>query len=394
MRIGIDGGCLANRRGFGRFARQAMHALSRSGSAHEFVVLVDRPSSDLVSVPANFETVIVDVKEAPSQAASAEGRRTVRDLLAMGRAASRAHLDLMYFPASYSFFPVWNVGKVVVTLHDTLALAHPELVFSNWKGRMAWAVKEHAAVRWANQIVTVSQAARSDLIAWFGLPPDRVSVVPEGPEDVFRPIAKDEACSTVLRKYGINPDRQFLLYVGGLSPHKNLPRLIEAFALAAQEDADLVLVGDTGDVFLTHIPALREAVDRFGIAPHVNFTGFVPDTDLAYLYNSAYALVHPSLMEGFGLPPVEAMACGTPVLSSNAGSLPEVVGDAGLFFDPTDVAAMAKTIKDLLNDPSKRDALAIKAMARSKLFTWPACASALLGVFDALDVSRATGRAA
>ena len=92
-------------------------------------------------------------------------------MLAMGRAVARSRLDLIYFPATYSFFPVWNVGKVVVTMHDTLALAHPELVFPTWKGRLAWALKEHAAVRWADRIVTVSEAARRDLIAWFRLPP-------------------------------------------------------------------------------------------------------------------------------------------------------------------------------------------------------------------------------
>ena len=394
MRIGIDGGSLANRRGFGRFARQTLQALAEIESSHEFVVFVDRPSLDSVAVPARFETVAVEVREAPSTAASASGRRGVRDMLAMGRAVAKAGLDLIYFPASYSFFPVWNAGKVVVTLHDTLALAHPELVFSHWKGRMAWAVKEHAAVRWADRIVTVSQAAKADLIAWFGLPPDRVSVVPEGPEASFRPIADGPESQEALRRYGIDPDRRFLLYVGGLSPHKNLPRLIEAFASGAPKDVDLVLVGDTGDVFLTHVPVLREAVKRFGLDGRVNFTGFVPDADLAHLDNRAYALVHPSLMEGFGLPPLEAMACGTPVIASRAGSLPEVIGDAGVFFDPTDVGEMAGSIRELLGDRPRRDELAKRALARSRAYTWSAAATALLDVFDSLDTGRAPGRVA
>ncbi len=395
MRIGIDGACLPNRRGFGRFARQVVRALADASSPHEFVVLVDRPSLDMVSVPEGMETIAVDVREAPSQAASASGRRGVRDLLAMGRAAAKARLDLMYFPASYSFFPVWNVGKVVVTLHDTLALAHPELVFSSWKGRVAWAVKEHAAVRWADRVVTVSKAARGDLIETFGLAPGRVVVVSEAPDPVFGPRLDDPTSRAILSRYKIDASRRFLLYVGGLSPHKNLPRLIEAFAGGAPDDVDLILVGDIGDVFLTHVPHLREVVTRHGLDGRVNFTGFVPDDDLAHVYSRAYALIQPSLMEGFGLPPVEAMACGTPVLSSRAGSLPEVVGDAGIYFDPRDLGRMSVVIRNVFANQDARDALAKRAIERSHSFTWSAAANGLLSVFNSLLTNaKTTGRAA
>ncbi len=125
MRIGIDGGCLANRRGFGRFARQTLAALAVADHPHELVVLLDRPSAETVVVPEGCQTWLVDVAEAPSRAASSTGRRSLSDLFAMGRAAARARLDLLYFPATYSFFPVWNVPRVVVTMHDTLALRTP-----------------------------------------------------------------------------------------------------------------------------------------------------------------------------------------------------------------------------------------------------------------------------
>ncbi len=188
MRIGIDGGCLANRRGFGRFAREVLGALAGANSPHELVLLLDRPSLDLVEVPGNVDVIPVEVRQAPSQAASAAGRRRLGDLLQMGRAASRAKLDLLYFPSSYSFFPVWNVPRVVVTMHDTLPLAHPELVFPNVRGRVAWTVKEHAAARWADHVLTVSEASRRDLISWFRFDPARISVMPEGPDKVFGPV--------------------------------------------------------------------------------------------------------------------------------------------------------------------------------------------------------------
>jgi glycosyltransferase involved in cell wall biosynthesis len=394
MRVGIDGGCLANRRGFGRFAREILSALASTPSPHDLVVLVDRPSLAEITVPSRCEAAIIDVREAPSRAASADGRRTVRDLIAMGRGAARARLDLIYFPATYSFFPVWNVPRTVVTMHDTLALAHPEWVFPSGKGRLAWAMKEHAAVRWADRIVTVSQTARRDLITWFGLPPDRVRVVSEGPGPAFRPMPAGPESDEVLGRWGITPGTRFLLYVGGLSPHKNLPRLIEAFALSAPTDVALVLVGDFGDVFHTHVPLLRETVSQLRLDDRVVFTGFVPDADLAFLYSRALALVQPSLMEGFGLPPVEAMACGTPVLHSTAGSLPEVIGDAGMPFAPEDVSSIAATLTAYLNDPDARDRLGPKALARAKQFTWPAAAHALLDCFDELDAKRALGRSA
>jgi glycosyltransferase involved in cell wall biosynthesis len=388
MRIGIDGSCLANRRGFGRFARQTLAALAEVPGDHEFVVFVDRPSSPSVQVPERFERVVVAVDEAPSRAASASGRRRVRDMLAMGKAVARSGIDLIYFPATYSFFPVWNVKRVVVTMHDTLALTLPELVFPTWPGRISWSLKEHAAARWADQILTVSETARRDLLAWFRLPEEKVRVVTEGPDPIFGPREDGPESRAVLARYGITPDTRYVLYVGGLSPHKNLLRLIEAFAQGARVDVRLVLVGDLGDVFHTHVPELRAAVARWGLDGRVLFTGFVPDDDLVFLYNRAYVLAQPSLMEGFGLPPVEAMACGTPVLSSRAGSLPEVVGEAGLFFEPTDVSEIARTLRRLLDDPAERALLARRAYQRARRFTWAASARAMMACFEALDPNR------
>lgn len=387
MRIGIDGSCLANRRGFGRYAREMLSALAAARSEHQFVVFIDRPSEPHVTIPANCERVVVEVGEAPTKAASATGRRRLGDMFAMGRAVARAKLDLMYFPATYSFFPVWGVKRVVVTMFDTLALAYPELVFPTWQGSLAWKAKEYAASLWANRIITSSETSRRDLIAWFRLPEQKVSLTTLGPDAAFGPREEGPASDAALTRYGVAPGTRFLLYVGGLSPHKNLTRLIEAFAQAAPPDVTLVLVGDMGDVFHTHVPALREAIARCELGARVHFTGFVPDEDLVYLYNRASALIQPSLMEGFGLPPVEAMACGTPVLSSTAGSLPEVVGRAGMFFDPRDVGAIADAIRRLFADPAERDRLAGLARERAADFTWAEGARRLLADFEALGPS-------
>ncbi len=390
MRIGIDGGCLANRRGFGRFAREMIQALAEAETDHEFVVFVDRPSLGKAIVPPSMETVVVDVRVAPSVAASASGRRSFRDMLAMGRSVARSRLDAIYFPASYSFFPVWNAGQVIVTMHDTLALSHPEWVFPDGRGRLTWRIKEGAAAHWADRIVTVSEAARRDLATWFRLSEGRIQVITEGPDASFGPTGDPVEGDAVLRKYGIEPGSRFLLYVGGLSPHKNLGRLISAFdrARAIEEKAQLVIVGDFSDVFFTQVPELRAQVERLELSSSVLFTGFVPDEDLAHLYRKAYALAQPSLMEGFGLPPVEAMVSGTPVLSSDAGSLPEVVGLAGLFFDPTDIGEIARAIRHLLDNPEDRERLSKAALVQAGRFTWARSARLLLDCFDQIPGRR------
>ncbi len=210
-------------------------------------------------------------------------------------------------------------------------------------------------------------------------------MITEGPDPIFGPRAAGPESDAVLRRHGLRPGERYLLYVGGLSPHKNLPRLVEAFARSAADDVRLVLTGDVHDVFHTCVPAIREAIARHGLGDRVLLTGFVPDENLVYLYGRAYALAQPSLLEGFGLPAVEAMACGTPLISSRAGSLPEVIGEAGVYFDPTDIPSIADAIDGLLADPGRRDRLAARALEQSARFTWDAAARGLLDCFDELD---------
>ena len=382
MEIGIDGGCLSNRRGFGRFARQLLGALATYSDRHHFKVFIDRPSAAHVEIPPCCERIVVNVSEAPSKAASAHGRRSWRDMISMGWAVARSGIDLMYFPATYSFFPVWNVPRLVVTMHDTLPLTHPQLVFPRASGRIAWRLKEAVALRWADQIVTVSHTSAHAIRKWLGNADPRIRVITEGPDAIFRPRAHEPGAREALARHAIPSSARYLLYVGGLSPHKNLIRLIEGFASGAPADVNLVLSGDVQDVFHTHVPEIHAAIDRHRLSDRVFMPGFVPDDDLVYLYSRATALVLPSLMEGFGLPAVESMACGTPVIASRAGSLPEIVGDAGLYFDPTDVNSISKAIEAFLTDDARRMTLAQTALDRAALFTWEAAASKLIACFE------------
>lgn len=384
MRIGIDGGCLANRRGFGRFARRLVEALAQEGGGHDYVVFVDSPSSTEVVLPEPFERVVVEVGVAPTKAASARGKRKLGDMLAMGRAVAGAGLDLMFFPATYSYFPTWNTGKLVVTMHDALPLVYPELVFPTRSGRLAWRLKESVAGWAADRIVTVSQASRQALVSHAGWSDSKIRVITEGPDPVFTPKGDDPRAVAVLDRLGLSRGERFLLFVGGPSPHKNLPRLIEAFGRIKDLAPRLVIVGDLDDIFHSQVPEIRAAIKASPGRDRITLAGFVPDDELVFLYSRAYALVLPSLLEGFGLPAVEAMACGTPVLASRAGSLPEVVGPAGDLFDPTNAQDMADCIALLLANPDRRDRLAKIALEQARQFTWQRSARALVACFEEL----------
>jgi glycosyltransferase involved in cell wall biosynthesis len=213
----------------------------------------------------------------------------------------------------------------------------------------------------------------------FGGSPERYAVIPCAASSLFRPVPDAERVRTVLSHYRIEQSAHLLLYVGGLSPHKNLPRLIEAFA-GVRGRACLAIVGDTGDCFHTHVPEIRAAAKRAG--QRVVLTGYVPDHDLVCLYGAARALVQPSLIEGFGLPPVEAMACGTPVVASRAGSLPEVVGDAGILFDASSVAAIRGALDLILSDDELHATLARRALERAPRFSWRVAASAVATLLE------------
>ncbi len=389
MRIGFDGTCLANRRGFGRFTRELLTALAASPMRHELLVLIDDHSmaQGSVAIPARFESIIVPVRRSPSQAASADGRRDLRDLLAMGHAAAAAQLDALYLPSTYSAFPVWNVPRLIATVHDTMPLSHPDLIFRDGRGRLAWTLKERYAVTLATRIVTLSHSSKHDIIHYYGVREDRIRLLPEAASAVFRPLEAHEqaaATKTLLSRFRLDPRRPYLLYVGGFSPHKNLPSLIQAFARASDPSTLLVLAGDLNDVFNTHVPELRALITQLNLDSRVVWTGYVADPDLRILYARARALALPSLIEGFGLTAIEAMACGTPVTCSRAASMPEVVGPAGLYFDPNDIDTIVTALRQILNDDATRADLAAQALQRSRLFTWNAAAHALCDVFDEL----------
>jgi len=194
-----------------------------------------------------------------------------------------------------------------------------------------------------------------------------------------------------LGKYQLSSGMQFMLYVGGISPHKNLNALVSAFQRMLSdplfENVKLVLVGDYNeDSFLSAYDSVRGQVAKSGLQDKVIFTGFVSDEDLAVLYNAATLLVLPSFEEGFGLPAIEAMACGTPVVCSNRGPMPELLGDAGRFFDPTDVQMMTDVLKSVFADEALRKRMRESALKRAPQFSWGNVATDTLRIFEEVSM--------
>jgi glycosyltransferase involved in cell wall biosynthesis len=274
-------------------------------------------------------------------------------------AARRAGLDLLHCPAFVG--PLMRTVPFVVTVHDLSFLFFPE----GFRGgnRTYLRLLTAWSVRRARRVIAVSESTRQDLIRHYGLPADRVDVVYNGVDVAFRPLPPEEVAAFRARQ-GL-PER-FLLFVGTLEPRKNIVRLIEAYARLPQPRSQLMLVGGKGwffdQVFLR--------VEELDLAGEVRFVGYIPAEELPWWYNAATALVYPSLYEGFGLPALEAMACGVPVVTSTTSSLPEVVGQAGILVEPTDVAALTAALHRVLQDAALRAKIRAAGLEQAARFSW------------------------
>jgi len=395
VRIGIDASSWANRRGYGRYTRELVRAILDVDPNNDYTLFLDAATEQQCpDLPERPRRVVIPTSDAASHAASAEGHRSLTDMWAMTRAVSArsANIDLFYFPTVYTFFPVARRLKPLVTIHDTIAERHPALIFPRRRNRILWSLKVAWAVRQASLLLTVSDTARSELINHFSLGPDRVRVVSDAVGPEFQPINNQPETDRILVHHGLDSSMRFLLYLGGISPHKSLETLVEAFCSLIREDKTgdlrLVLAGDfKGDVFYSSHASLRQRVTERGAEDRVIFAGFVPDVELPHWLGAAQALVMPSVDEGFGLPALEAMACGTPVVVSRAGALPEVVGDAGLLFEPRSAESLAAELRRLLADESLQKSLSARGLARAAQFSWRASARAAIEVFE--EVARA-----
>jgi glycosyltransferase involved in cell wall biosynthesis len=289
----------------------------------------------------------------------------LREHVSLPWRARRLGVDLFHAP--HYVLPLLTRGPAVVTIHDCIHLLFPEYLPNRLALHYARALMGHALRRSA-RVFTVSEASRRDILRFYPrTPPEHVVVVPNAVDAALLVEPDDAQRARVRERY----------QVGNVKPHKNLDRLVRAFARLRRrpglDDVKLLLIGQDENRYA----GLRRTVEELGVRHDVRFFGFVPDATLATLYRLASVFAFPSLYEGFGLPPLEAMACGTPVLTSRASSLPEVVGDAAVLVDPQSVDEIADGLARVLESETLRAELTARGRARARHFSWERSARAI-----------------
>jgi glycosyltransferase involved in cell wall biosynthesis len=363
--------------GIGRYSLQLLSALNALPDRPEIVVLATE-REDHHRLRENYEYhLLPHCQLLPSL-------MTLGNVLMPG-AARHHHLDVIHDPNGVApFLGPARGAKRVVTIHDAFAYIYPQTHnrLDNWRFR--WHLP--SASRRASAVITVSESSRRDLMQYLHLPLEQVHVTPEGvdPRFVMTDLAAQQSVRDRYRLAG-----RYLLYVGGLNDRKNIARLLEAYARVCQYHPDVTLVIAGKRQWQT--AGIEQTFQRLQLDDRVLFTGYVDDADLPALYSAAEAFVFPSLYEGFGLPPLEAMACGVPVITSNVSSLPEVVGDAALLVDPLDVNALANALTRVLTDTQLRADLRGKGFQRARVFRWDRTARDTLQIYQSLFCAARSG---
>ena len=353
--------------GIGTYVRNLLRHLSRLDAQTEYVLFCrEADCGSVEELGPNFRAIA----EAAQPYSVSEQLRIPMDL-------RREKIDLFHAP--HYVLPPLTPCKAVVTIHDCIHLRFPQYLPNRLGQAYAWSSMWVATHR-ASRVLTVSEASKRDILHYYSIPEQRIDVIYNAIDDRLGEEPSPEDIERVRDRYQLNAP--YVLYAGNIKPHKNLERLIEAFHMLRQDPdlahVKLLIIGDEISKYAT----LRRAVHRYKLHKYVRFFGFVPDKTLAVLYRLARVFVFPSLYEGFGFPPLEAMASGTPVITSNVSSLPEVVGDAALLIDPLDPVAIADAMRRVLMDSDLREDLRRRGLLRVKEFSWERSVRRVREIYD------------
>jgi glycosyltransferase involved in cell wall biosynthesis len=363
-RIGIDARLTYyTQGGISQYTQQIIRALGNIDAQNEYLLLHSRRDARDLAAASNQRRIICWT---PSH------HRIERLALAVELAGRR--LDLLHSPDFIP--PIGGRYKSVITIHDLAFLFYPKYLTA--ESRRFYNSQINAAVRRADHIIAVSEATRQDVIDHLGAPAEKISVVLEAADPRYQPAPPTEV-ERVSSALGLPPD--YLLLVGTQEPRKNIDGLLRAYALLRERLPGaplLVIAGGRGWL----ADDLTELAASLGLGAPVRWLGHIPTDDLPALYSGASVLGFPSFYEGFGLPPLEAMACGTPVVVSDRGSLPEVVGEAGLLVNPDDPAAIAAALEQVITDSALAADLRARGLERASTFSWERAARETLAVYE------------
>jgi glycosyltransferase involved in cell wall biosynthesis len=391
MRIGIDyTSAVRQRAGIGRYTREMVSALLALESPHHYTLFAATgglPRESLQSAIRNPQSAIRNSQFSIRTLPLSDdwlARLWHRLRLPIPVELFTGPLDIFYSP-DFVLPPVLRATRTMLTVHDLSFMRHPEAFVSPLRRYLGRVVPR--SIERSDWVLADSAHTRSDLITLFGVPPEKVEVLYSGVDSRFSPRPETEELVHLRERYGIGA-RPYVLSVGTLQPRKNFVRLIRAFARLRDErlvqsvrlnqsvfDLQLVIAGGKGWLY-EEIFAEAERHES------VRLIGFVDDADLPALYRNAALFAFPSLYEGFGLPVLEAMACGTPVVCSSKSSLPEVAGEAGLLVDPLDVDALSEAMARVLEDKTLREEMVARGYAQAAQFTWERAATQLLRMMN------------
>jgi glycosyltransferase involved in cell wall biosynthesis len=363
--------------GSGQYLNHLLTALAQIDTENEYLLLGPEPV-ERSRIPGGFPYQIHPV---PGFAARSENvQKLVWEQLTGPAAASKVRVDLFHVP--HFAPPLFPRTPCVVTIHDVIPLRMP--LYSTGAKTKAYTKLVARAAHKATLIITVSQHAKKDIIDALKLPAERIRVIYEAAGDEYHPIDDPAILAAARARYGLG--EHYIFYLGGLDQRKNVPQLVRAFAYLQRQINDpnlhLLISGNPDKQRGPLFPDPRPVAAELGVTRQILYR-FIEDEDKSAIYSGASMFVFPSLYEGFGLPPLEAMSCGAPVISSNRTSLPEVVGDAAITLDPDDMQAMVEEMRSVLTNSELQADLRARSLQRAVLFSWSKAARETVAAYEA-----------
>ncbi len=373
MRIGIDARVIGKYPGLGRVCYNLIRELANLNGENEYIIFGTHPSFSFLNGYKKFRCVDIGFPVL-----------SLRTLFLLQTIVKREEVELFYSP--FQVTTIFPPCPMVITVHDMMDLFYPDAFshhpfYVNHALRAYFRVVIPRSIKNAALITAVSESTKRDILKYFNISPDKVKVIHNGIEEKFTPVKDQSLLTKVKKKYNL-PDR-FILYLGSTKPYKNLNGTLEAFSklkkMYLNSGNHIYLV--IGGLRHFHRSGLERKVKVLGIEEDFFNIGYIAEEDLSAVYSLAEVFLFPSIWEGFGLPALEAMACGTPVVASNTSSPPEVVGEAGILVDPMDTTSIAEALHKILDNKALRDELSERGIQRAKVFSWKIAAEKLLKAF-------------